>query len=204
MRCSQNSALASDMEKYINRKKLRLENYDYNSYGAYFLTICTEGKRHILGRIVGGDAYIAPHIELSEYGLIVEKYIKNIKGIDVYAIMPNHIHMIVRIGMDSDGMMRASSWLAGESSAPASAHGRCAAHTSTADRHGTMRASSPTRGIPQLIRSFKTMVTKECGKSIFQRSYYDHIIRNEKDYLEKRRYIEENAVKWEEDKYYNQ
>ncbi|MBQ3009114.1 MAG: hypothetical protein IJD80_05945 [Oscillospiraceae bacterium] len=190
-------------KKFAERKKLRLKNYSYDSHGVYFITVCTVEKRHILGKIVGGDAFIAPHIELSEYGSVVEKYIKSIKGIDVFTIMPNHIHMIIRIGHNPDGTMWASSWLAGESSAPASAHGRCAAHTSTADRHGTMWASSPTQSIPQLIKSFKTLVTKSCGKSIFQRSYYDHIIRDERDYLEKREYIENNAAKWVDDKYYN-
>ena len=157
--------------EFKRRKQLRLKNYDYKNNGAYFITICTVGKRHILGKIVGGDAYIAPHIELSEYGVTVEKYVKNIKGLDTYTIMPNHIHMIIRIGLDSDG---------------------------------TMWASSPTRGIPQLIKSFKTMVSKECGTTIFQRSYYDHIIRSEADYMEKQKYILPNPGKWVEDEYYSQ
>ena len=158
------------METLEKRKKLRLENYDYKSYGAYFLTVCTTDKKHILGKIVGGDAHIAPHIELSAYGITVEKYIKNIKGIDAYTIMPNHIHLIIRVGFDSDG---------------------------------TMWASSPTQGIPQLIKSFKIMVSKECGKTIFQRSYYDHIIRDEKDYMEKQDYILTNPSKWAGDEYYS-
>ena len=157
--------------EFKRRKQLRLKNYDYKNNGAYFITICTVGKRHILGKIVGGDAYIAPNIELSEYGVTVEKYVKNIKGMDTYTIMPNHIHMIIRIGIDSDG---------------------------------TMWASSPTRGIPQLIKSFKTMVSKECGTTIFQRSYYDHIIRSEADYMEKQKYILTNPGKWVEDEYYSQ
>ena len=84
--------------------------------------------------------------------------------------MPNHIHMIIRVGFDSDG---------------------------------TMWASSPTQGIPQLIKSFKIMVSKECGKSIFQRSYYDHIIRDKKDYDEKLNYILSNPLKWLDDEYYS-
>ena len=157
--------------EFKRRKQLRLKNYDYKNNGAYFITICTVGKRHILGKIVGGDAYIAPNIELSEYGVTVEKYVKNIKGMDTYTIMPIHIHMIIRIGYDTDG---------------------------------TMWASSPTRGIPQLIKSFKTMVSKECGTTIFQRSYYDHIIRSEADYMEKQKYILANPGKWVEDEYYSQ
>lgn len=65
---------------------------------------------------------------------------------------------------------------------------------------GTMRASSPT--ISLLIRSFKTLTTKDIGFSIFQRSFYDHIIRDEEDYLTKAKYIEENPARWAEDKYY--
>ena len=157
------------MDKLDKRKNLRLKGFDYKSYGAYFITICTVERNHILGKIVGDDAYIAPHIDLSEIGLIVEKYIKNINGIDIYSIMPNHIHLILRIGFNEDG---------------------------------TMWASSPTQSIPQLIKSFKIMVSKECGKTIFQRSYYDHIIRNESDYAEKAEYIKNNPSRWNEDEYY--
>ena len=171
------------MENLPERKNNRLKDFDYSTAGAYFVTICTKDRKQILSTIrvgtdksndnteshVGCDAHIAPYIELSRYGKVAEKYIKNIPGIDVYAIMPNHIHMIIIIGED---------------------------------RNRTMRASSPTRSIPQVVKSFKIMVSKECGESIWQRSYYDHIIRNEKDYMEKREYILNNPVRWDQDIYY--
>ena len=69
--------------------------------------------------------------------------------------------------------------------------------------HGTMRASSPTKNIETIIRSFKTMVTKEIGNSIWQRSYHDHIIRGEKDYQKIWEYIDTNPIKWELDCFYN-
>ena len=69
--------------------------------------------------------------------------------------------------------------------------------------HGTMRASSPTKNIETIIRSFKTMVTKEFGNSIWQRSYHDHIIRGEKDYQKIWEYIDTNPIKWELDCFYN-
>lgn len=153
------------MNDLPQRKRLRLTKYDYSQDGMYFVTICTEDKKCILSDIiVGGDAHIAPHIELSLYGKVTEKYIKTITGIKTYVIMPNHIHMIIEID-------------------------------------GTMGASSPT--ISSLIRSFKTLTTKEIGFSIFQRSFYDHIIRDEDDYITKAQYIENNPAKWSEDKYYN-
>ena len=68
--------------------------------------------------------------------------------------------------------------------------------------HGTMRASSPTN-IENIIRSFKIMATKEIGKSIWQRSYHDHIIRGEKDYQKIWEYIDTNVIRWEKDCFYN-
>lgn len=67
---------------------------------------------------------------------------------------------------------------------------------------GPMKASAPTISVPNFIRSFKVLVSKEIGQSIWQRSYYDHIIRDEEDYINHLRYIEDNPVKWLEDKYY--
>ena len=70
-------------------------------------------------------------------------------------------------------------------------------------KDGAMRASPPTT-LSSDVRSLKTLVTKESGVSLWQSSYYDHIIRNEKDYLEIWQYIEDNPAKWAEDKYYNE
>lgn len=153
---------------FYNRKQNRLAGYDYSQNGAYFITVCIKDKKCLLGKIVGGDAYIAPKILLSEYGKTVEKYICGIKGLHKYIIMPNHIHMIIFI----------------------------------CNEEGTMRASSPTQSIPQLIKSFKTLITKEIGFSVWQRSYYDHIIRDDADYEAIWEYIENNPLKWKEDRFY--
>ena len=69
--------------------------------------------------------------------------------------------------------------------------------------HGTMKASSPTKHIETIVRSFKTLVTKEIGTSIWQRSYHDHIIRGEKDYQEIWKYVDTNVLQWESDRFYN-
>ena len=66
-----------------------------------------------------------------------------------------------------------------------------------------MRASSPTKNIETIIRSFKTMVTKEIGNSIWQWSYHDHIIRDERDYQKIWEYIDNNSIKWKLDCFYN-
>lgn len=144
------------------RKKLRLENYDYSASGAYFITICVKDRKRIFGDIVGADALIRPKTELSNYGKTAEKYLRNIPDIDKYVIMPDHIHLIIKIPF----------------------------------ANGTMKASSPTSIISARIRSFKILVSKEIGFSVFQRSYFDHVIRNETDYKEICQYIENNPAGW--------
>lgn len=139
-----------------NRKHNRLENFNYGKEGAYFITICVKDRKKILCDIVGDDALIVP----KKYGLIVEKYILNVPEIVKYIIMPDHIHLILRV------------------------------------KNGTMRASSPTNKVANIVRSLKILTTKEIGKPIFQRSYYDHIIRNQDDYNEIWQYIENNPIKW--------
>ena len=68
--------------------------------------------------------------------------------------------------------------------------------------HGPMWASAPTQSVSDRIRSFKTLVSKQIGVSIWQRSFYDHVIRNKEDYLHIWKYIDDNPAKWAEDKYY--
>ena len=83
------------MDKYPNRKWVRLREYDYSSDGAYFVTICTAQKRHILSEIVDRGINESPAVVLSKTGMIAEKYLRSIPGIDKYVIMPNHIHLII-------------------------------------------------------------------------------------------------------------
>jgi REP element-mobilizing transposase RayT len=138
------------------RKPNRLSEYDYSQNGAYFITLCTKDRKKVLSQIVGDDAHIVP----KPYGRIAEKYIRNVPEIEKYSIMPDHIHMIIRL------------------------------------YNGSMWASTPTNKIASIVRSIKTLTTKEIGESIFQRSYYDHVIRNQRDYDEIWQYIENNPRKW--------
>ena len=175
--------------EFKSRKHPRLKNYDYNISGAYFITICTKDRKHILGSIVNAEGIVvkssgivgrvdpgAPNIKLSQYGQIVSKCIADINfcyesrvTVDKYIVMPNHIHLIVSINGGAPGSTRP---------------------TSTA--------------IPNVISAFKKITNKQCELKLWQSSYYDHIIRSEKDYQEIWKYIDENPIKWELDKYYKQ
>lgn len=87
---------------------MRLEGYDYGRSGYYFVTICTKNREHFFGMIVGGDVLIAPRIELSPIGKIVEDTIATIPTVDKYVIMPNHIHIVFRIPLQGDRPMGTS------------------------------------------------------------------------------------------------
>lgn len=158
-----------DMEQNI-RKHPRLKEYDYGQNGVYFVTICVRNREPLLSTVsVGRDAHIPPSLTLLRHGVITDKYIRRINAVyptvsvDNYVIMPNHVHLLIRI----------------------------------CDQSGGMRASRPT--LHTVVRSLKTMVTKESGQAIWQDSYYDHVVRSERDYQEIWRYIDENPVKWEMD-----
>ena len=154
------------------RKQNRLADFDYSQPGAYFITVCTRNRKYLLSTIVGADDHIGPHVRLTKIGEIVEKYLRQIPGIGAYVIMPNHVHMILHI-------------------------------SATDILQGPMWSSAPTRAkVPTLVRTWKTLVSKELGESTWQRSYYDHIIRDEQDYLVKMQYIAENPAKWYYDDYY--
>lgn len=161
---------------FSERKRLRLKDFDYSSNNFYFVTVCVNDKEPLLSNIVGDDAHIVPKkIILKPYGKIAEKHILRINTmyqnayVEKYIIMPNHIHMLIFIDRYEDGI---------------------------ANEHGTMRASSPTStDLSTVIRTFKTMVTKEIGTPIWQRSFYDEIIKNETHFQNVWNYIAYNALK---------
>ncbi len=94
------------MAFFTERKNIRLTNYSYSSKGAYFVTICTANRKPILCRIIAKDAATAPDVKLSFIGRIVHENIGRIIAaypnitVDKYAIMPNHIHLLIQIHDD--------------------------------------------------------------------------------------------------------
>ena len=94
------------------RKRNRLHSFDYNSAGAYFITICTQDRKCLLSRVVGGGALDAPENQFTDMGMIVKKYIlsgNNMDRITVqkYVIMPNHIHLLLTVDIESGGPSKA-------------------------------------------------------------------------------------------------
>ena len=166
------------MNIFPARKRNRLKNFSYSQNGIYFLTLCTKNKKCILGRVVGGGDLDAPKMVLSDYGKIAEKYIKSIESaysnitLVNYVVMPNHIHMLAMIYSDDNV-------------------------------HRKFESKSPVNDtIPVMISAYKKFVNREIGYDIWQRSYHDHIIRNEKDFNIICEYIDDNPARWKKDCFY--
>ena len=163
----------------VKRKSNRLKEFDYSSAGYYFITVCTKDKQKILCDIddnnsVGGGAHDAPQVILSDYGKIVQKYILSTKNIK-------------GISVDKYVIM------------PNHIHGIFVVD----ENYGTSRAPSPTNNAVSLaVGAIKRLVNKEIGTNIWQRSFHDHIIRNEEDYLKIWQYIHTNPAQWKDDCFY--
>ncbi len=148
--------------KLPKRKNTRLKNYDYNQNGAYFITICTKEKQKILCDIVGTGVPDGPKIILTEQGKIVKKYILSTNNI------PN-------ITVEKFVIM------------PNHIHMILFVNV----ENGTSWAPSPTNTyIAKFISTYKRFCNKEIGKNIWQYRSYDHIIRDEDDYLKIWNYID--------------
>lgn len=162
--------------EYPKRKSTRLKDYDYSSEGAYFITICTHNKQKILCDIVGGGALDAPKIKLSTIGGIVEKYILSSNNIPEISV-EKYVIMPNHIHLI----------------------------LLVKNNIGTSKAPSPTNNIiSHSISTLKRFVNRDVGENIFQRSFHDHIIRGENDYLKIWNYIDTNPQKWEEDCFYTE
>lgn len=160
------------------RKTIRLNGYDYSTSGYYFITICTHNRQQLFWKagIVGADS-IRPQTdmqELSEYGNTVDIAINAINSHYHNVTVDKYIIMPNHIHM----ILR----------------------TTNIDKNGRI-ISAPT--IMTVIGQMKRCVSKEVGFSIWQKSYYEHIIRDENDYRKIWEYIDNNIVNWDNDRYYN-
>ncbi|MBI5409883.1 MAG: transposase [Nitrospirae bacterium] len=172
-----------DMDRY-HRRSIRLPNYDYSQEGAYFITICTWQRECQFGEIFGGE------MKLNEYGQVVkDEWMNTINlrpniGLDEYVIMPNHFHGILFINdrMDTIQCRGVSQY------APTNAF------------------RSPSQTIGAIVRGFKSAATKQInfmrntqGAPVWQRNYYEHVVRNEKELRSIQEYIINNPLQWDLD-----
>jgi putative transposase len=171
-----------DPQKH-HRRSIRLKNYDYASSGAYFVTIVTHGRQCLFGQIVDGA------MRLNEWGAIAERCWMEIPQhypyviLDAFVIMPNHVHGIIIL---NDNVWANIVW----------------ANDYSPIRNDRPRGTSQTIG--SIVRGFKIGVTKWFRQhtdiyNVWQRNYYEHIIRNDMELQRIRQYIVNNPIHWKND-----
>ena len=183
--------------KKHHRRSIRLKGYDYSSEGWYFITLCTQNREYLFGDVENGKMI------LNKYGGVVDLfwnylYEKYPIEVDEYIIMPNHFHGIINIvGAIHESPQRESP------------------QRESPQRESIQRDISDIKVrrkmiLPKIIGYFKMNSAKQINKlryttgtSVWQRNYYEHIIRDEKDLNRIRNYIINNPGKWQDDKYYN-
>ena len=194
-----------------NRRSIRLQSFDYGSAGAYFITICCYEKQHLFGEV------LEDKIRLNEMGLIVgeewqrSEEIRAEMTMDAFVIMPNHIHGIVFIQSERVKKLRIGGNVSDESSptttfiANVGAHGRAPLHGDTANDSMHRKPKS----LSSFVAGFKSVCTKRINLlrntprlSVWQRNYYEYVIRNEADLDRIRSYIRTNPKRWTNDKYH--
>ena len=171
-----------------NRRSVRLKDYGYVQAGAYFVTICTCNRDCLLGEVVDGEMRLNEYGEIARNEWIKTASVRANVVLDVFVIMPNHIHGII-ILTDDVGATRRVARTMGE--APPRPY----------DRNGKMQSGS----IGAIIGQFKSVATKRInvrrgtlGLPVWQRNYYERVLRE--DELDRvRAYIQNNPAQWEMD-----
>jgi len=163
------------------RYATRLKGYDYSQGNYYFVTICLHDRQPILGEIEG-EAFNPSRFGdiVSETWTSIPKLFAGVE-IDYWVVMPNHFHGILVLPSDEERGSRAASTVAGGPSTP----------------------SAPKLTLARVINGFKSISGKEInrhrgsiGAKVWQRSFYDHIARDQQDLDAKRTYIRNNPMKW--------
>ena len=165
-----------------HRRSIRLAGYDYTRPGAYFVTICSYRKQHIFSKVANDSVDLSPIGEIVEEELERTPVLRSDTKIDRYVIMPNHVHVIIQF-LDSSMHVGA---------------------------HRDAPLHRPARSLGAIVGQFKGSVTLRVRKyfrdpdyRVWQRNYYEHVIRDEDDLARIRRYIHINPATWSEDEYYH-
>ena len=180
-----------------HRRSVRLPEYDYSLGGSYFITICAHARKCLFGAVVDGE------MRLSALGEIVGEEWKRSGDVrheltmDAFVVMPNHVHGIVTITDETDAV--------GASGArPGRGAGAIAANRATAGRP----YGPPRKSVSAFVAGFKSSATRRInalrgtqGALVWQRNYYEHIVRDEDDYNRIVAYIEDNPRRWADDEY---
>jgi putative transposase len=171
------------------RRSIRLPGYDYTSSGAYFITICTHRGELRFGEIVDGGVVLNDHGQAAHEEWLASEQIRQEIELDVFVIMPNHLHGIV--------------WIRKTDDEPEVGAQGVGVHEKA---HGRAPLRRPPPSLGSFVAGYKSAVTARInrmrgtpGTPVWQRNYWEHIIRDDVSLNEIRAYIESNPVRWDRD-----
>ncbi|WP_150464967.1 transposase [Francisella sp. SYW-2] len=184
------------LKEHNQRKYNRLESFDYSQNSYYFVTICTKDRVNYFGEISNHGKMV-----LNDCGVIAFDRLKNIPQfyndvfLDEFIVMPNHIHAIIIIQNYNINVGTEQCSVQSDNLAKGTMTAQCAVTTNEKSN------------LSQVIKSYKEICTKQIRNALgliefqWQRSFYDHIIRNQESLAKIREYIQNNPAKWHLDKY---
>jgi REP element-mobilizing transposase RayT len=202
--------------KIHHRRSIRLKGYDYRQAGGYFVTLVTQGREMLFGEIVNGET------ELNDFGKIVAEtwlwletqypYV----ALGEWVVMPNHFHGVIFIEEPVGGDLRVAPGigitpLIPQANPPANLIPGDGIFPRNGGEHAGSPLQRPNAPLSQMIQWFKTMTTNEYIRAVkqlgwkpfngklWQRNYYEHIIRSEPELDRITRYIESNPARWTDD-----
>ncbi len=176
-----------------HRRSIRLRGYDYSQAGVYFVTICAQNRECLFGDIAEGS-----EMELNDAGAMIVRWWDELANKfptfepDAFVVMPNHIHCIVVI--NDVGTVNVGATLRGRPDG-----GQPHRAAPTRPTLGDMMDWFETMTTNEYIRGVKQLGWKPFDKKVFQRNYYEHIIRNERELNAIREYIANNPANWAAD-----
>lgn len=197
-----------------NRTSPRHPSFDYRSVAAYFVTTNTHRNRCLLGRVMRG------RVHLNDYGRIVaeewtrSEALRDTIVLDAFVAMPNHVHGIVCIVPSGVSDVSPRGYLLGDSAdfnrqTPPTSHVGTTRASSLQDEKQRHPPGPPAQSLSSMIGGFKSAAAKRInrhrgtsGVPVWQPSFHDRILRNEREWRARRRYIERNPGRWFEDRYH--
>ncbi len=185
--CPWDARESADQAAKHRRRSLRLKEYDYTQAGAYFITICTQGRACLFGEVVDGSMCWNAAGQLA--AIMWTDMSVRFPGIDLdaFVVMPNHVHGI--IVLPDRAIVGAPRVGARERAA-----------TRAAPTVGDVVGAFKSLFTVQYIRGVKENRWQAFDRRVWQRNYYEHIIRDETELARLRRYIDENPLRWEFDR----
>lgn len=184
-----------DPQKH-HRRSIRLKDYDYSQAGAYYVTINVQNRECLFGEIVNDEMILneAGMMVIEQWLALLERF-PNIE-LDVYQIMPNHFHGIIVIIEPVGATLVVAQNMDAQN---------------FVDSRNSRAGTRPAPTLGDMIGAFKSITTNEYIKGVdnknwqqfykrlWQRNYYEHVIRDEKDLNRIRDYIQSNPMNWDED-----